>query len=52
MGASDVAFSCLDADMNGYVTKEEQGKLKKAFYRSHLSQVPPPPATPPPRIAQ
>ena len=47
-----MAFSCLDADMNGYVTKEEQGKLKKAFYRSHLSQVPPSRATPPPRIAQ
>lgn len=38
-GASDVAFGCLDADMNGYVTKEEQGKLKKAFFRSHLSQL-------------
>jgi hypothetical protein len=39
VGGADVAFSCLDADMNGYVTKEEQAKLKKAFYRSHLSQV-------------
>jgi len=43
-----VAFGCLDADMNGYVTKEEQGKLKKAFFRSHLSQVAPAPALPPP----
>ena len=25
--------------MNGYVTKEEQSKLKKHFYRSHLSQL-------------
>ena len=25
--------------MNGYVTKEEQSNLKKAFYRSHLSQL-------------
>jgi len=38
-GGSHTAFSCLDADMDGYITKEEQNKLKKAFYRSHLSQL-------------
>ena len=38
-GGSDSAFACLDGDMNGYVTKEEQNALKKRFYRSRLSQV-------------
>ena len=50
-GGADVAFSCLDADMNGYVTKEEQTKLKKAFYRSHLSQVSSPFARRPPLLS-
>ena len=38
-GGSDTPFSCLDADMDGYITKEGQNKLKKAFYRSHLSKL-------------
>uniref|UniRef100_A0A7S4UGX8 EF-hand domain-containing protein n=1 Tax=Guillardia theta TaxID=55529 RepID=A0A7S4UGX8_GUITH len=38
-GGSDSAFACLDGDMNGYVTKEEQNALKKRFYRSRLSQL-------------
>jgi hypothetical protein len=44
VGGSDVAFSCMDADMNGHVTRQELSKLKKAFYRSHLSQVSPCPS--------
>mmetsp|Transcript_15479 Transcript_15479/g.35436 ORF Transcript_15479/g.35436 Transcript_15479/m.35436 type:complete len:737 (-) Transcript_15479:157-2367(-) len=38
-GGTDSAFACLDGDMNGYVTKEEQNALKKRFYRSRLSQL-------------
>ena len=37
--ATDEAFACLDADMNGYVTKEERDALRTRFWKSRLSQL-------------
>ncbi len=37
--ATDEAFACLDADMSGYVTKEERDALRTRFWKSRLSKL-------------